>query len=227
MTEIIYPPAEKTLQVQTPRGAVHLLGPVRSERLQQLTFAEGLRNFRPANRQKEALVKIAALPEGMIYAALHGETVIGYVTFHRPNKYSRWSKHPRVLEVGTIEVAPEWRQFKIAKKLLELAFDNPALDDCIVITIEFCWHWDLEQARMNVWQYQKMLTRLFGSVGMQKIPTDDPTITEHPANVLMAKFGKNVSPADLQLFAELQFEKKISELPACCRSSAAGRQGCS
>lgn len=210
---LICPESEKTPQVRTPRGVVYFLGPVGSQCLQLLNFDEGLRNFRPANRQKEALVNIARLPEGMVYVALHHSTVIGYVTFHRPSKYSRWSKHPRILEVGTIEVAPRWRKFKIARNLLEVAFSNPVLEQYILITIEFCWHWDLEQARLDVWQYQKMLTRLFGAVGMQRTATDDPTILEHQANVLMVKIGGNVSPADRKLFAELQFEKKPGGRP--------------
>ncbi|MEW6274372.1 MAG: GNAT family N-acetyltransferase [Bacillota bacterium] len=207
--------------VQTPRGVVTLSGPVSSQCLQELAFAEGLRNFRPAQRQKEALVKIAGLPEGMVYVALHDKTAIGYVTFHRPHKYSRWFKHPRILEVGTIEVDPEWRKFKIAKKLLALAFSNPVLEEYIVITTEFCWHWDLARARLDVWQYQKMLAGLFATVGLQRVSTDDPAILEHPANVLMVKFGKYISKADLELFARLRFEKKPGSLP---EAEAGGRK---
>ena len=202
---LVCPELANSLTVHTPRGIVELSGPVSGQSLKRLAFAEGLTNFRPAERQKEALVKIAGLPEGMIYLAVHNGMVVGYVTFHRPHRYGRWSKHPRILEVGTIEIAPEWRRFKIAQKLLELAFSNPALEEHILITTEFCWHWDLARTRMNVWQYQNMLARLFGAVGMQKVPTDDPAILEHPANVLMVKFGKKISAADQGLFAELQF----------------------
>jgi acetoin utilization protein AcuA len=204
---LICPGVKKSPQAHASHGLVKILGPLSSECLKQLAFDEGLRNFRPADRQKEALVNITRQPEGMVYGALNRSTIIGYVTFHRPNKYSRWNKHPRILELGTIEVTPKWRKFKIARQLLELAFGNPVLEDYVIITIEFCWHWDLEQSRLNVWQYQKMLTRLLGSVNMQRIPTDDPSILEHPANVLMVKFGKHVSPADLKLFSALQFEK--------------------
>lgn len=203
---LVCPGIDKNPQARTPHGLVSILGPVCSKRLIEFDFDENLNNFRPAERQKEALFNIAKQPEGMVYVALSGSTVIGYVTFHRPNKYSRWSKHPRILEVGTIEVAPKWRKFKIAHKLLELAFKNPLLESYILITIEFCWHWDLEQTNMNIWQYQRMLARLLGSVGMRKTPTDDQSILEHPANVLMVKFGNNISSEDLKLFSEIQFE---------------------
>jgi len=202
---LVCPEPVNNLSVRTARGTVILAGPAGSEDLKQLAITQGLSNFRPAARQKEALMKIAGLPEGMVYIAAHDGTVVGYVTFHRPHRYSRWFKHPRILEVGTIEIAPEWRRFKIAQKLLELAFGNPVLEEYIVITTEFYWHWDLAGTRMDVWQYQNMLARLFGAVGMQKTATDDPAIADHPANVLMVKFGKRISPADRKLFAELQF----------------------
>lgn len=202
---LVCPELANNPKIRTPRGLVDLSGPVSSRCLKHFVFAEGLTNFRPAPRQKEALVKIAGLPEGMVYIAAHSDTVVGYVTFHRPHRYSRWYQHPHILEVGTIEIAPEWRRFKIAQKLLELAFRNPVLEEYIVITTEFYWHWDLARTRMDVWQYQNMLARLFGAVGMHKTATDDPAILEHPANVLMVKFGKQVPPADRNLFAELQF----------------------
>ncbi len=217
---LVCPEPANNLSVHTARGRVDLSGPVGSQSLKRLAIAEGLTNFRPAEKQKEALVKIAGLPEGMVYVAVHNNTIVGYVTFHRPHRYSRWSKHPRILEMGAIEIAPEWRRFKIAQSLLELAFRNPVLEEYIVITTEFYWHWDLALTRMDVWQYQNMLARLFGAVGMQKTATDDPAILEHPANVLMVKFGKQISTADRKLFAELQFLNQGS----LSASAAAGRQ---
>lgn len=199
---------EKRVELSTPQGTVNVLGPVNARRLKEYAFHEGLNNFRPPQRQKEALLTIAGLPEGMVYVALHGSMIVGYITFHRPHRYSRWSRHPRVLELGTIEVAPEWRQYRVGKKLLEVSFANPLLEEYIVITTEFSRHWDLARARLNVWQYQKMLTKLFGSTGMQNTPTDDPAILEHPANVLMVRFGKNISATDRLLFTEIQFEKE-------------------
>jgi len=198
---------KKTHRVHTPQGTVHLLGPAGSHGLKKLTLDEGLRSSRSPDRQKEALINIADSQEGMVYIALHQTTVIGYVSFHYPNKYSRWSNHPHILELGAIEVAPRWRKHGIGYKLLQTAFTNPVLENFIVITTEFYWHWDLEKTRMTVWQYQKMLARLFGSIGMKRVPTDDPSILEHLANVLMVRFGKRISRKDIELFEALQFEK--------------------
>ncbi|MGB9847485.1 MAG: GNAT family N-acetyltransferase [Desulfotomaculales bacterium] len=205
---------EKRVALQTPRGEVSIQGPVSTHLIEKCTFHHELANFRPPPRQKEALIFIAGLPEGMVYTALYGGSIIGYTTFHRPHKFSRWSRHPRILELGTIEVAPEWRRYGVGKKLLEVSFTNPSLEEYVVITTEFSRHWDLRGSCLSVWQYQKMLTKLFGTVGMQQVHTDDPSILEHPANVLMVRFGKNTGVRDRLLFAELQFEKEGSEARA-------------
>ncbi|MCL6476872.1 MAG: GNAT family N-acetyltransferase [Peptococcaceae bacterium] len=191
--------------LETPKGLVHIEGPVDGEYLQSLEINEKLTNFRPAKRQKAALIEIAGLPDGIIYIARHGNEIIGYVTFHPTDEFIRWHKHPRVLEMGGIEISPDWRQCRIAENLMRVAFSNKTLDDFIVITMEYCWHWDLANTRMDVWAYQKMLTGLFAKVGLKKITTDDPDIIDHPANVLMAKFGKNVSEQDIMLFETLRF----------------------
>ncbi|MGB9826410.1 MAG: GNAT family N-acetyltransferase, partial [Desulfofundulus sp.] len=199
---------ENTSQVIVPHGVAILEGPVRSDYLDLLAFDEKLNNFRQPDKQKAALKEIAGLPEGMVYIVRAGLKVVGYVTFLPPDRYSRWSKHPRVLELGAIEVSPDWREYKLARKLLELAFSNPVFEEYIVISIEFCWHWDLRNTGLDVWQYQKILTRLFGSVGMQQELTDDPDILEHIANVLMVRYGKRVPQEDIELFKEMLFMGK-------------------
>jgi len=204
------PDIKEVFWMDTPQGIIELLGPVSSQNIKQLTFNNGLNNLRPADRQKEALVNIAQIPGGIIYIAVHLNEVTGYVSFHPPNKYSRWHRHPHILEIGTIEVAPDWRKHKIAAKLLQIAFSNPFFEKYIVITLEMHRHWDLRKTRLTVWQYQKMLTKLLGTVNLQKTPTDDPCILEHPANVMMVRFGQNVTKEDIYLFQELQFEKNKS-----------------
>ncbi|MEW5952537.1 MAG: GNAT family N-acetyltransferase [Bacillota bacterium] len=168
-----------------------------------------LNNFRHPSRQQEALALVAESTEGMVYIARANEAIIGYVMFHFPNQYSRWSRHPRMLELGAIEISSAWKKLGIAKALLAEAFDNPVLDEYVVITTEFYWHWDLKGAGLNVWGYQKMLAKLFGSVGFKRRRTDDPEILEHQANMLMVRIGKNVSPAYIKAFEELTYQKSI------------------
>lgn len=195
--------------LKTSLGEVFLEGPVEAASLENFYLNEKMTNFRPPARQKEALIAISKMPEGMIYIARHGREVIGYVTFHYPDKYSRWSKHPRVLELGGIEISPDWRKYGIGKVLLKEAFSNPVMEDYIVVTIEFCWHWDLKSSNLGVFDYQRMLAKLFGVVGLERRATDDPDITEHPANVLMVRIGKNVNKEDIMLFESMLYEGKL------------------
>jgi len=191
--------------LKTSRGVIHLEGPCKSEYIARLAMDAGLKSFRPPARQQEALMLISNLPEGKVFIARFQDKIIGYVTFHFPDEYSRWSKHPYVLELGAVEVSPEWRNDKVGHHLLVEAFSHDFVENHIIITIEFCWHWDLKNSGLTMWNYQKMLTRLFSSVGLKKRATDDPDITEHPANVMMVRFGKNVPKEAIQRFEELTF----------------------
>ncbi|MFZ5644274.1 MAG: GNAT family N-acetyltransferase [Bacillota bacterium] len=192
-------------QIVCDKGTIVIEGPVRSEHLEKLEFDENLSNFRKASKQKKCLCEIAGSNDGFIYIANYQDTVIGYVTYHRPDSYTRWHRHPLVLELGAIEVSPLWRKYKVGRNMLIHSFANPVMKDYIVITMEYCWHWDLENNKMNVWQYQKMLTRLFGTVSLQKVNTDDPEILENPANVLMARIGEHVPAEYVDMFEKLKF----------------------
>ena len=183
-------------------------GPVSAEQFDQLQMNAKLTNFRPPDRQKEALRTISLMPEGMVYAARHGNEIVGYVTFHPPDKYCRWCRHPRALELGGIEISPDHRQKGIGAALLKKSFENPVLENYIVLTIEFCWHWDLKGSGLEIYTYQRMLAKLFGTAGLVRRDTDDPDILEHPANVLMVRAGKNVAKDDTFLFETMLYEGK-------------------
>lgn len=192
--------------IENLRENIFIEGPVSAGYLKRLRMNDGLTNFRPSAAQKEALIEIAELPEGMIYIARACGEIVGYVTFHYPEGYSRWSRHPNIMELGAIEISPQWRKHGIAERLLRTAFGNPVMEDFILITTEFCWHWDLERSGLGLFHYQKMLEKLFGIVNLKRRATDDPDVTENPANVLMARMGKNISEKDAVLFENMLFE---------------------
>lgn len=202
----------RQVRLETPKGIVYVEGPVKDSYLETLTMNELLTNFRSPDRQKQALIKITNLPDGMIYLARHEQEIVAYVAFHHPDEFSRWSKHPRILEMGGIEVSPAWRQCRLAENVLQLAFANERLEDFIVITTEYCWHWDLKNTGLSLWGYQQVLTKLFGKVGLKKVTTDDPDILEHPANVLMVKIGQKVSKEDIALFERMRFMGKFEHV---------------
>ena len=151
-----------TKQLTTDIGTVIIEGPVSQISLESLEMDEGLGNFRSPVRQKEALTHIAGLPEGMVYLARVEQTIVGYLLFHFPNEFSRWNRHPRMLELGAIETSRGWQKRGLAKALLGGAFTNPVFEEFIIITTEFHWHWDLKNSGLSVWQYRDMLKRLFG-----------------------------------------------------------------
>lgn len=198
-----------TKQLTTDKGTVIIEGPVSQADLESLAMDERLSNFRNPGRQKEALLHIAGLPEGLVYIARWEEKIIGYVLFHYPNEFSRWIRHPRILELGAIEISRSWQKKGLAKALLSEAFKNPVLEGYVVITTEFHWHWDLKNSGLDVWQYRDMLKNVFGSVGFKRRHTDDPEILEHQANMLMVRIGKNVTKSHSDMFDDLTYQHSI------------------
>ncbi|QDX95619.1 N-acetyltransferase [Brevibacillus laterosporus] len=185
-------------------------GPVRSEDLASMEFDEGLKAFRAPKLQQEALVEIAELPEGRIIVARHENVVLAYVTFLHPDPLERWSMIPMddLLELGAIEVSSKIRNGGIAKQMLEVAFMDNALEDYIILTTEYYWHWDLQGTGLNVWDYRKMMEKVMGSVGMMWMATDDPEICSHPANCLMTRIGKRVPLESMTTFDSMRFQSR-------------------
>lgn len=188
-------------------GDLIVEGPVPAPTLRSLVFHQGLKAFRPADRQQQALIRIAELPEGRIIAARRSQLVVGYVTFLYPDPLERWAEGNMgdLLELGAVEVAAPYRHSGLAKALLEVAFRDPAMENYIVISTEYYWHWDLEETGLDIWEYRDVMKKVMGSAGMEVYPTDDPEIAAHPANMLMARIGNRVPPESVERFHRLRF----------------------
>jgi len=186
-------------------------GPVPPERLAQWRMHPKLDAFRRPPEQHRALIEIAGLPEGRIIAAHVGDEIVGYVTFHYPDELEIWSEGGMedLIELGAIEVADDYRSFGLGKLLLATAFEGGQLDDAIVFTTEYYWHWDLEGSGLNVWQYRRMMERLMKSVGMVWFATDDPEICAHPANCLMVRIGPRVPLESVERFDRIRFRQRF------------------
>ncbi len=189
--------------MSTYLGAVEIKGPVSGEELADKPLDHQLDNFRPAEMQLKALIKITGMHRGRIYTACRENTVIGYVAFHLPDEYSRWCRHHRILELGGIEVARDWRCLGVGSSLLEYIFKDDFWEEYLVTTTEYFRHWDLKGNSLTVWQYRDMLDKFFGRAGFIVKYTTDPDILEHPANVLMCRVGCRVPVDDLMSFEEL------------------------
>jgi acetoin utilization protein AcuA len=178
-------------------------GPVPGDVLLALNMNVQLSNFRPPAEQLKALAIIAGLYQGRVYIARSGHEIVGYITVHRPDEFSRWHRLPGVLELGGVEVAREWRRRKVGSTLLDFIFSDDYWEDYIVISTEYFRHWDTRGTGLDVWEYRGMLDRFFGRAGFMPMPTNDPDILEHPANVLMARIGSRVGWENMMKFDDL------------------------
>lgn len=186
-------------------------GPVPPEQLAKLDFHPGLRAFRRPAEQHEALIEIAALPEGRIIITRDRNQIVGYVTFHYPDEQERWSegKMEDLIELGAIEVAAEYRSLGLGQQMIRTAFEQGQMERYIVFTTEYYWHWDLKGSGLNVWEYRKMMERLMKVVSMEWYATDDPEICSHPANCLMVRIGSKVPLTSQEQFDRLRFRQRF------------------
>lgn len=181
------------------------------EQLSQLDFHPGLHAFRRPAEQHEALIEIAALPEGRIIITRDRNQIVGYVTFHYPDEQERWSEGQMedLIELGAIEVAAEYRSLGLGQQMIRTAFEQGQMERYIVFTTEYYWHWDLKGSGLNVWEYRKMMERLMKVVDMEWYATDDPEICSHPANCLMVRIGSRVPLASQEQFDRLRFRQRF------------------
>ncbi|WP_078391962.1 GNAT family N-acetyltransferase [Shouchella patagoniensis] len=190
---------------------LYLEGPLKYSELQAYAFHSDLTSFRPANQQKKALLEISELPEGRINVIRHEDMIVGYVTFVYPDPLERWSegKMEDLIELGAIEIAPEYRAKGLGKELLRLSMKDEAMENYIIITTEYYWHWDLKGSGLDVWEYRKVMEKMMNAGGLTWFATDDPEISSHPANCLMARIGKNVNQSSIEAFDQLRFVNRF------------------
>ncbi len=208
--------ADKKEQYSTRRGLITIIPDCSETILSGLKIDDGLGFFwhnRP-DLQHQALVKIAAHPDGLVAVALSAEDVIiGYLTITRPEEDTRWGRDhfQGLYEMGGIETSRSWRGQGIGRVLLRAVFTPDAFPDDIIIATGYRWCWDLESTGMTVREYREMLNRVFSSYGFQLYETDEPNIAWYPDNALVVRVGKLVSPQRLASFQSLLFERPGSD----------------
>ncbi|WP_144510908.1 GNAT family N-acetyltransferase [Bacillus sp. FJAT-22090] len=199
------------VEIETKFGPIIIEGPVPSEVIAELEFHEDLVAFRIPEMQHKAIIEIAKLPEGRIIIVRDQHTIVGYCTFLHPDPLERWSQGnmENLIELGAIEVIPKFRGTGVGKNLLRVSMMDDAMEDYITITTEYYWHWDLKGTGLNVWEYRKVMEKMMQAGGLEYFATDDPEISSHPANCLMAKIGSRVSPDSIQQFDQLRFMNRF------------------
>ncbi|WP_227396602.1 GNAT family N-acetyltransferase [Jeotgalibacillus aurantiacus] len=206
-----HPKLYNAKELKTAKGTIVIEGPISKDQLTLMEFHEDLVAFRPPAQQHKALIEIADLPEGRIIIAREHNTIVGYVTYLYPDPLERWSQGnmKNLIELGAIEVIPKYRGASVGKNLLRVSMMDDAMEDYIVITTEYYWHWDLKGTGLNVWDYRKVMEKMMNAGGLEYYATDDPEISSHPANCLMARIGKRVDPDSIQRFDQLRFMNRF------------------
>lgn len=196
---------------ETMRGTIIIEGPLSSADLEKYHFHEHLTAFRPAPKQFEALLGIADFPEGRIIVARTEDMVVGYVTYLHADPLERWSEFNMedLIVLGAIEVIPEYRGAKVASGLLQVSMLDEYMENYIVISTEYYWHWDLDGTKLSIWDYRKVMEKMMAVGGLSPAPTDDPEIISHPANCLMVRVGKNVPESSIKQFDKLRFLQRL------------------
>ncbi|MCR2821837.1 GNAT family N-acetyltransferase [Lederbergia panacisoli] len=199
------------MELRTKNGHLLIEGPISAAQLSKLEFHEDLVAFRPAKQQHDALIGIADLPEGRIIIARDENEVVGYVTYLYPDPLERWSQGnmENLIELGAIEVIPRYRGSGVGKGLLHVSMMDDAMEDYIIITTEYYWHWDLKGTGLDVWEYRKIMEKMMNSGGLEWYATDDPEITSHPANCLMVRIGKRIDTDSIQQFDSIRFVNRF------------------
>lgn len=197
------PPSTNVQTIITSRGRVVIEGPVSAHTFSSLTICPDMNIFRPSSAQMQALADITQQLSGKVYIARRGCSIIGYVTFHRPDDQQHWGQHDRLIEMGGIEVARTWRRYHIATTLVKHAFTSSCWENYIIMSIECCRNWDLQESKLGIWEYRRMLDKLLNRVGFIPRFTTMYDILEHPANVLLARRGSKIGPHEWSLFNKL------------------------
>lgn len=200
-----------SLHIHTKDGKEIIVeGPITKERLIDSVFDDQLVAFRPPKQQKTALLKVADLEESRIIIARDGDTIVGYAIYLYPDPLERWSEVEldNLLELGAIEVSSNYRGYQLAKNLLKVSMSDDAVEDYIIITTEYYWHWDLRGTGLSIWDYRKVMEKVMKTGGLEWYATDDPEICSHPANCLMARIGKKVGPDAVHEFNRVRFKHK-------------------
>ncbi len=193
--------------LSSPYGPIELFACGDPAVLARLNMDESLNTFRPAEKQQQALLEIARLPNGCLTFARLAHRLIGYATFHAPDSFERWSKCavPGLLELGAVETSSTHRGRHLARRLLEVSFNTGRFEDKIVIATIYQWHFDLERTGLTAYGYRTLLQRLYASVGFEVVKTDDPEVMESPNNALMARVGSRAPEELRQEFERLRF----------------------
>lgn len=197
-------------RLKTKKGDVVLARDFSEEYIRCLGMGEGLGvffHYRYPDAHKTRKILSAVSESDMLACAISANCIVGYVAVVGPEPGSRWEEinaallksfpalaDPVLLELGSIEVSMPWRSMGLARELMRFMFEDPALEEKIIISRELSWSWDLRSTELTPLAYRSMLLRLFESAGFRYCETDDEEIGYAGENMLTARIGERISP---------------------------------
>ncbi|UII56783.1 GNAT family N-acetyltransferase [Cytobacillus spongiae] len=172
-------------------------------RLQTIPFHEQLNRFRPAENQQMAMIKAIERGNAMMTLAVSGHYIVGYTIILPPEEDERWHKLPYLKMVGVMEVAPSFRNLGLGKRLIQGLFEEDEMVQSIIVSLEYCWHWDLGMTDGDPLPYSRILKNVLKSAEFIEFETTDPDIALYETNFMMARIGSSITAEQYQEFKKL------------------------
>ncbi|WP_096199897.1 GNAT family N-acetyltransferase [Bacillus sp. FJAT-45350] len=170
--------------------------------LNHCEFHPLLNRFREAEEQQKALTQIIK-NEGTMCIAIDNRTIAGYTLIVHPEENERWSYLDYIRILGVLEVAPPYRGQGIAKKVVNGILEDKSLENYIILSLEYAWHWDLKMVEGNIETYKELLKGVLHTGGFKETITDEPDIAQYQHNFLMARFGEKITPDQVNEFMRI------------------------
>ncbi|HJT59590.1 MAG TPA: GNAT family N-acetyltransferase [Ktedonobacteraceae bacterium] len=185
--------------IQTQAGILFLRNHCPACLVESLEIDDGMRAFaRRPEREHQLLVGIAKREDSTLTLAYTPSgKIVGQVTIAPADAW--WSGLEHVYEMA-IEVTASWRQQGIARQLLAFAAEQEELENRILLAMGLSWHWDTEGLGLSSIHYRELIARLFASLGFVEYLTSEPNIRMDPANVFLARMGRNVDLQTINAF---------------------------
>ena len=155
-------------------------------------------------REHQLLLGIAERPDCALTLAYTptGE-IVGQVTLAPADAW--WQGVANTYELA-MEVSSPWRRLGIARQLLSLTLEHPAVEEMILVAVGLSWHWDLKGSGLSPFRYRSLLAHILEPYHFFECLTDEPNVEMDPANILLVRIGKRVEREVVdQLFQRMRF----------------------
>ncbi|GHO70821.1 acetoin utilization protein AcuA [Ktedonobacter sp. SOSP1-52] len=199
MRNTVLSPSPHQKTIITAAGPIYLRSHCSPLFIQELEPDSGMRAFtRLPEHEHALLLQIAEREDTMLTIAYTpAGTIVGHIALCPVDTW--WQNLEAAYEIG-LEVSSNWRQLGIAHQLMQLVFTETAYEEIIVLGMGLYWHWDMAGLGLSAFRYREMLERFCAAYGFTEYLTSEPNIRMHPANIFLARLGKNTEQALVKQF---------------------------